>query len=135
MNKILLEVRASPKSFGRCSRATMSASKSGKGRPTPSSVRGAGKTTLISAARGRSASDRAGALRGRGHHGALGTGARAPRIRALFPDHQHLPDFTALENVMLAVQAHSGSSFRFWRPARGEASLRSPASAILEEVG
>jgi len=34
---------------------------------------------------------------------------------------------------MLAVQAHSGSSFRFWRPARGEASLRSPASANLEE--
>ena len=36
---------------------------------------------------------------------------------------------------MLAVQAHSGSSFRFWRPARGEATLRSPARAILDDVG
>src|SRR5258708_38400218 len=44
-------------------------------------------------------------------------------------------DFTVLENVMLAVQAHSGSGLRFWRPAREEASLRSPASAILEVVG
>jgi branched-chain amino acid transport system ATP-binding protein len=36
---------------------------------------------------------------------------------------------------MLAVQAHAGHSFRFWRPARGETALRSPARAILEEVG
>src|SRR6266853_1524127 len=55
--------------------------------------------------------------------------ARSFQITSIYPD------FTALENVMLAVQAHSGSSFRFWRPARGEASLRSPASAILQDVG
>jgi len=55
--------------------------------------------------------------------------ARSFQITSIYPD------FTALENVMLAVQAHSGSSFRFWRPAREEAALRSPARAILEEVG
>ncbi len=55
--------------------------------------------------------------------------ARSFQITSIYPD------FTALENVMLAVQAHSGSSFRFWRPAREEASLRSPALAVLDEVG
>jgi len=43
--------------------------------------------------------------------------------------------FTALDNVALAVQAQDGHSFRFWRPARGEAALREPARAILERVG
>jgi len=37
--------------------------------------------------------------------------------------------------VMLAVQAHAGGSFRFWRPAREEDALRAPARRILEEVG
>ncbi len=44
-------------------------------------------------------------------------------------------DFTALDNVALAVQAHAGHSFRFWRPAREERALRDPARAVLEEVG
>ncbi len=37
--------------------------------------------------------------------------------------------------MALAVQAHAGHSFRFWRPARSEPELRDPARAILEEVG
>jgi branched-chain amino acid transport system ATP-binding protein len=44
-------------------------------------------------------------------------------------------EFTALDNVALAVQAHAGHSFRFWRPAREERALREPARAVLEEVG
>jgi len=44
-------------------------------------------------------------------------------------------DFTALDNVALAVQAHAGHSFRFWRPAREEAALRDPAREVLREVG
>jgi branched-chain amino acid transport system ATP-binding protein len=44
-------------------------------------------------------------------------------------------DFTALDNVALAVQAHAGHSFRFWRPARSEARLRDPARDVLREVG
>ena len=44
-------------------------------------------------------------------------------------------DFSALDNVALAVQAHAGHSFRFWRPARRDAALREPARAILEQVG
>ena len=44
-------------------------------------------------------------------------------------------DFTALDNVALAVQARAGHSFRFWRPASRDRLLREPARAALEEVG
>src|SRR4030081_1242865 len=55
--------------------------------------------------------------------------ARSFQITSLFPH------FTALENVALAVQAHAGHSFRFWRPAQMEPELREPARAALERVG
>jgi branched-chain amino acid transport system ATP-binding protein len=44
-------------------------------------------------------------------------------------------EFTALQNVALAVQAHAGHSFRFWRPVFADAALIGPARATLEEVG
>jgi branched-chain amino acid transport system ATP-binding protein len=44
-------------------------------------------------------------------------------------------EFSALQNVALAVQARSGHSFRFWRAAREDASLTGPARQVLEEVG
>jgi branched-chain amino acid transport system ATP-binding protein len=37
--------------------------------------------------------------------------------------------------VALAVQAHAGHSFRFWRNARLETGLRQKARAALDEVG
>ncbi|MSQ50083.1 MAG: ABC transporter ATP-binding protein [Betaproteobacteria bacterium] len=43
-------------------------------------------------------------------------------------------DFSALDNVALAVQAHAGHSFRFWRPAREDLSLTRPARQVLEKV-
>jgi branched-chain amino acid transport system ATP-binding protein len=46
-----------------------------------------------------------------------------------------LPRFSALENVALAVQARSGSSFNFWRPAVGESALNQPARDALACVG
>jgi branched-chain amino acid transport system ATP-binding protein len=55
--------------------------------------------------------------------------ARSFQISSLFAD------FTALDNVALAVQAHRGHSFRFWRNARGETELREPAQAALARVG
>jgi branched-chain amino acid transport system ATP-binding protein len=39
-----------------------------------------------------------------------------------------------LDNVALAVQAHAGHSFHFWRNARSEASLREPARAALARL-
>jgi branched-chain amino acid transport system ATP-binding protein len=44
-------------------------------------------------------------------------------------------DFTALDNVALAVQAHAGHSFRFWRAAREDPSLTHPAMRVLEKAG
>src|SRR5690606_20659960 len=46
-----------------------------------------------------------------------------------------LPQFTALENVMLAVQAQQGHSFRFWRHVHTQQSLLEPAMRALEEAG
>ncbi|MBI5113637.1 MAG: ABC transporter ATP-binding protein [Rhodovulum sp.] len=46
-----------------------------------------------------------------------------------------LPGFSALENVAVAVQARSGSSFRFFGDAAAEPALQGPARAALAEVG
>jgi branched-chain amino acid transport system ATP-binding protein len=46
-----------------------------------------------------------------------------------------LPGFSALENVALAVQARSGSSFRFFGNASHEKDLNNPAMECLSEVG
>ncbi|MGH7393063.1 MAG: ABC transporter ATP-binding protein, partial [Candidatus Rokuibacteriota bacterium] len=97
---------------------------------------GAGKTTLIAQLAGELRPD-AGAIRFAGHdvttrpapvRSALGL-ARSFQITSIFRD------FTALDNVALAVQAHAGHSFRFWRPARAERELREPARAMLAAVG
>ena len=97
---------------------------------------GAGKTTLIGQLAGELAPD-AGRIRFEGQdvtalptyrRSQLGL-ARSFQITSLFHD------FTALDNVALAVQAHAGHSFHFWRPARQEASLREPARAALARVG
>ncbi len=44
-------------------------------------------------------------------------------------------DFSALDNVALAVQAHAGHSFRFWKAARQDPLLIEPALKILQSVG
>ncbi len=46
-----------------------------------------------------------------------------------------LREFTALENVALAVQGHAGHSFRFLADARRDETLRAPARRLLDEVG
>ena len=46
-----------------------------------------------------------------------------------------LPRFSALENVALAVQARTGSSFRFFGRAGRERVLNDQAEAVLAEVG
>jgi branched-chain amino acid transport system ATP-binding protein len=44
-------------------------------------------------------------------------------------------DLSVLDNVALAVQAHAGHSFRFWRNARLQTELRQPARDALARVG
>ena len=97
---------------------------------------GAGKTTLIAQLAGDLRSD-AGAVRFAGEDiTRLSAPARSLRgLARSFQITSIFPDFTTLDNVALAVQAHAGHSFRFWRAAREERSLREPARAVLEEVG
>ncbi len=137
MNRTLLEVRGLAKSFGAllaCDDVNLEVREG----ETHAIIgpNGAGKTTLISQLAGNLRPDR-GRVRFAGEDiTSLSAPARARRgFARSFQITSIYPDFTALENVMLAVQAHSGSSFRFWRPAREEAALSSPARAILEEVG
>ena len=97
---------------------------------------GAGKTTLIGLLAGEIAPQN-GTIRFDGgditalsaaRRSHLGL-ARSFQITSLFRD------FTALDNVALAVQAHCSHSFRFWSDARRDDSLRAPAQAALERVG
>ena len=97
---------------------------------------GAGKTTLIAQLAGGIRPDE-----GRVHFAgeditALSAPQRARKgLARSFQITSIYPEFTALENVMLAVQARAGHSFHFWRLARADEALRSPARTILAEVG
>ncbi|MCG8359568.1 MAG: ABC transporter ATP-binding protein [Kiloniellales bacterium] len=97
---------------------------------------GAGKTTLVGQISGEIRPDR-GRIRFAGTDiTGLPVHRRAARgIARSFQITSVLPRFSALDNVALAVQAHAGHSFRFWRAARREAALREPAQAALARVG
>ncbi len=97
---------------------------------------GACKTTLIAQLAGELRPD-AGTIHFAGgdisrlgpvRRAALGI-ARSFQITSVFRD------FTALDNVALAVQARAGHSFRFWHAAQRDPRLREPARAVLREVG
>jgi len=97
---------------------------------------GAGKTTFISQLAGNLRPD-AGSVR---FAGADITALSAPRrarmgLARSFQITSVYPEFSALDNVALAVQAHSGHSFRFWRKAQGDLTLVEPAERVLAEVG
>jgi branched-chain amino acid transport system ATP-binding protein len=97
---------------------------------------GAGKTTLVGQLTGNLKPD-SGTIRFAGRdithvpmHGRARLGlARSFQITAV------LREFTALDNVALAVQAHDGHSFRFLADARRDERLRGPARQRLAEVG
>ena len=97
---------------------------------------GAGKSTLINQIAGTLRSD-AGTIRFMGQvindlkmpeRARMGLG-RSFQISSL------AAEFSALRNVMLAVQSVQGSSFRFFKPVMRDASLIDPAMAALERVG
>ena len=97
---------------------------------------GAGKTTLISQLTGQ-LTPNSGTIHFAGmdvtrlpayRRSRLGL-ARSFQITSL------LPNFTAIDNVALAAQAHDGHSFRFWADARKEKSLRGAARSALSRVG
>ena len=54
---------------------------------------------------------------------------RSYQITSLFPE------FSALDNVAIAIQATDGHSFKFWGKARKDKSLIEPAMEVLKQVG
>ena len=97
---------------------------------------GAGKTTLISQLAGNLRPDAGRVLFSGEDVTPLPAPARSRKgFARSFQITSIYREFTALDNVALAVQAHAGHSFRFWHPAREEHALRDPARAVLEEVG
>jgi branched-chain amino acid transport system ATP-binding protein len=97
---------------------------------------GAGKTTLINQLIGELTPD-AGSIHLDGREitgwpvyrrSLLGL-SRSYQITSLFAD------FTALENVSIAAQAHDGHSFGMWHPAASEDALTARSLASLHKVG
>jgi len=97
---------------------------------------GAGKTTLLGQLTGEILSD-AGRILFRGaditslppyRRAQLGL-ARSFQITSVFHE------LSVLENVMFAVQAKQGHSFRFWKNALADDSLTAPAHTLLARVG
>ena len=133
----MLEVRGLSKSFGAL-RACDGIDLEVKAGETHAVIgpNGAGKTTFISQLAGNLLPD-SGTVRFGGtditrlpapKRARMGL-ARSFQITSIYPE------FSALDNVALAVQARSGHSFRFWRKARGDPALSEPAQRVLEEVG
>jgi branched-chain amino acid transport system ATP-binding protein len=97
---------------------------------------GAGKTTLIGQISGVLATETGRILfngaditRAPAHARVAAGLARSYQITSIFRR------YSVLDNLALAVQARSGSSFRFWRPVSLERALFEEARAIGAEIG
>lgn len=97
---------------------------------------GAGKTTLINLLSGEMLADEGvirfgdvDVVREPVHRRARLGIARSYQLTSVFQG------FTALQNVMLAVQGQSGESLSFWRRAARDARLVGPARELLQRVG
>jgi branched-chain amino acid transport system ATP-binding protein len=97
---------------------------------------GAGKTTLIGLIsgslpgyEGQIAFQGADLTRAKPHTRVAAGLARSYQITSIFKR------FSVLDNLALAVQARSGSSFRFWKPVERETALFEEARSIAAEVG
>ena len=97
---------------------------------------GAGKTTLIHQISGSLPSDQGEVLfldknitRLKQHQRVAAGLARSYQITSIFRS------FSVLDNLALAVQARSGSSFSFWQPVEKESAIFEEASSVLEEIG
>ena len=97
---------------------------------------GAGKTTLIHQVSGLVPADGGRILFGGADVAALPMAKRVRLgIARSFQITSILPGFSALENVALAIQARSGSSFRILAPAAAEDGLNRPALELLRRFG
>jgi branched-chain amino acid transport system ATP-binding protein len=97
---------------------------------------GAGKTTLIAQISGSLPPDSGSIFfedrdvtRSTMHERVRAGLARSYQVTSIFRR------FSVLDNIALAVQARSGSSFSFWRPVAEERALFDEAFSLLEEIG
>jgi len=97
---------------------------------------GAGKTTLIGLISGAIAADSGrisflgrDVTRLQSHQRVRAGLARSYQITSIFRR------FSVLDNLALAVQARSGSSFSFWKPVAAEAALFDEARSIAGQIG
>lgn len=97
---------------------------------------GAGKTTLLGQIFGETRSDsgkvffKNADVTARPSYRRADNGmARTYQITSIYHE------FSAEDNVAIAVQAATGHSFRLFRPARTDPELRRPAKALLDQVG
>lgn len=137
MTKTLLQISNLKKSFGGVSATDISSMKvEDKGIHAIIGPNGAGKTTLISQLSGSLMPD-SGTVEFMGEdithypeykRSLLGLG-RSFQITSVFLE------MSVLDNVIIATQAHSGHSYRFWNKARLDESLRQPSLEVLKKIG
>ena len=97
---------------------------------------GAGKSTLVAQVAGQMRPDAGTILLGGRDVSHLSVAQRARLgLGRTFQVSSLALEFSALRNVMLAVQGTSGHSFRFWSPVASHRPMREAALASLDEVG
>ncbi|MBF0289302.1 MAG: ABC transporter ATP-binding protein [SAR324 cluster bacterium] len=137
MSNTLLKVRQLQKSFGAVEACCNINLEINKGEiHALIGPNGAGKTTLIQQLAGQMLPD-SGSIEFDGqditrlpaHKRALLGLARSFQITSIFGQ------MSAEENIALAVQAHMGHSFRFWRPANKNKKLQPTIETALEKCG
>ncbi len=97
---------------------------------------GAGKSTLIKQITGEMAPDAGRILfQGRDLRGVDAAGRARLGLARTFQVSSVAPDFSVLQNVMLAVQGASGRTFRFFRPAMRDAALTGKAASCIARAG
>lgn len=97
---------------------------------------GAGKSTLMGLISGKIAPDAGEVWLGGQNITKLSVARRAQLgLGRSFQVSSLIPEYSALRNVMLALQARQGHSYRFLRPVMRDHPLREGARAILARVG
>lgn len=97
---------------------------------------GAGKTTLIAQLSGE-ITPNAGEIFFDGENIThIQTAQRATRgLARTFQITSIFPEFTVIDNVALAIQAHAGHSFKFFKAAHADQELYTPALEALKQIG
>lgn len=96
---------------------------------------GAGKSTLIKQICGQISSDSGKVIFDGRDLGGMDVAERAKAgLGRTFQVSSLVMEFSALRNVMLAVQSKRGTSYRFFKSVRNDNSLTDPAMAALKRV-